>query len=87
MTFEISFTYNEVPFKADVTPNGNDLLVNLTHPVHYETAPTITFTRHTNGTMKYDNTMFDDHGFMPAVESAINDYIKTNNVTIDINGE
>ena len=80
MTFEIAFQYQDVPFKADVTPNGNDYLVNLNEPKHYETSPTMVFTRHDDGSMKYDNSLFDDNRFMQAIEKAIHDYIQPGNL-------
>jgi hypothetical protein len=81
MTFEIEFKYQDVPFKADVTPNGKDYLVNLVSPVHYETAPTMVFTIHDDGSMKYDQSLFDDNGFMPTLEAALQDYIRSNNIS------
>jgi hypothetical protein len=83
MTFEIKFNYNDIPFKADVTSSGKDLLVNLTSPVHYEATPTITFTLHDDESMKYDNTLFDDKEFMPVIEKAIINYIHLHNVVVE----
>lgn len=83
MTFEIEFDYNEVLFKADVTLIGKDFLVNLTSPLHYETTPTITFTFHDDESMKYDNTLFDDKDFMPAIEKAISSYIQLHSVVVE----
>lgn len=82
MTFQIEFDYNEVPFKADVTLIDKDFLVSLTNPVHYEATPTITFTIHEDETMNYDNTLFDDKDFMPAIEKAIINYIHLHNIVV-----
>ncbi len=80
MTFELNFEYQEVPFRADVTVSGKDFLVNLVSPVHYETAPTMVLTRHDDGSMKYDTGVFDENGFMPAIESALKQYLQTHDV-------
>ena len=83
MTFEIAFTYQEVLYKADVTVSGKDLLVNLTSPAIYETAQTMAFTIHDDESMKYDNSMFEDNDFMPAIETAITDYMHSHNIVIE----
>jgi hypothetical protein len=82
MTFEIDFKHQDVQYKADVTLSGKDFLVNLTTPLQYETAPTISFTIHDDETMKYDNTLFDDNAFMPAIETAIRNYIHSHKVVV-----
>jgi hypothetical protein len=82
MTFEIAFEYSGETFRADVTLNEKDFLVNLTTPTYYETAPTITFTIHEDESMKYDNTLFDDKGFMPAIETAIKNYVHLHNLKV-----
>ena len=83
MTFEIEFEHHNVLYKADVTISGKDFMVNLTSPLQYETAPTVTFTIHEDESMKYDNSMFDDKEFMPAIETAITKYIHLHNVVIE----
>ena len=82
MTFEIEFEYNEILYKGDVTPNGKDLLVNLTHPTIYETTPTIVFTMHDDESMNYDKTLFDDKDFMPAIANAITNYLHVNQIEL-----
>ena len=82
MTFEITFEHRQVPYKADVTVSGKDFMVNLTSPLQYETAPTITFTIHDDETMKYDTTMFEDKEFMPAIEAAIRGYIHQHHIVV-----
>ena len=82
MTFEIEFEYQRVLYKADVTLSGKDFLVNLTDPVQYEMAPTISFTIHDDESMKYDNSMFDDKDFMPAIETAIRSYMHSHHIVV-----
>lgn len=82
MTFEIKFNHNETLYKADVTLNGRDFLVNLTTPTLYETAPTMAFTIHNDETMNYDNRLFDDKQFMPAIENAIKNYIHAHQIKV-----
>ena len=82
MTFEIEFDHLNTLYKADVTVSGKDFLVNLTSPLQYETAPTISFTIHEDESMKYDTSMFDDKDFMPAIETAIRNYIHSHNIVI-----
>jgi hypothetical protein len=86
MTFEIEFEHSETPFKADVTLQGKDFLVNINSPRYYETTPTLALTIHEDESMKYDNTMFDDKSFMPAIETAIKNYIHSNNIAVDFHG-
>jgi hypothetical protein len=82
MTFEIAFDYNGTQYTADVTVQGKDFLVNLVTPAYYEAAPTIAFTLHDDKSMKYDNTLFEDKGFMPVMEAAIRNQIEVRNIEI-----
>ncbi|MEO6549535.1 MAG: hypothetical protein ABIN94_16150 [Ferruginibacter sp.] len=82
MTFEITFDYNDTPFKAVASLNGKDFLVNLVSPVQYEVTPTMVFTIHEDESMGYDANAFEDNGFMPAIETALKNYIHLNKIVI-----
>lgn len=82
MTFQIAFTYKEVPFRATVTPAGKDFLVNLTTPVQYETTPTMVFTLHEDETMAFNNDLFDDPVFMNTISSEITNHLHKHKISI-----
>lgn len=83
MTFEIEFNFNDAVYKADVTSFNRDLLVNFNSPKHYATLPTIVFTIHDDGSMNYDQNLFEEKTFMPAIEAAITNYLRTNSLHVD----